>query len=82
MVICVVGLGYVGLPLALAFSKKGIKVIGYDTSLKRIAGLQKSIDKNGEFSKKNVSKNFSHDKMCKLTLSLYKRCLAEYKQQI
>ena len=35
MVICVVGLGYVGLPLALAFSKKGIKVIGYDTSLKR-----------------------------------------------
>ena len=40
------------------------------------------IEKIGEFSKKNVSKNFSHDKMCKLTLSLYKRCLAEYKQQI
>ena len=40
------------------------------------------MEKIGEFSKKNVSKNFSHDKMCKLTLSLYKRCLAEYKQQI
>ena len=40
------------------------------------------MEKIGEFSKKNVSKNFSHDRMCKLTLSLYKRCLAEYKQQI
>ena len=40
------------------------------------------MEKIGEFSKKNVSKNFSHDRMCYLTLSLYKRCLAEYKQQI
>ena len=38
------------------------------------------MEKIGEFSKKNVSKNFSHDKMCKLTLSLYKRCLADYKR--
>ena len=59
MVICVVGLGYVGLPLALAFSNKGIKVIGYDNSLKRIKQLQKSIDKNGEFSKKELEKNKS-----------------------
>ena len=33
----------------------------------------------GEFAKKNVSKNFSHDRMCNLTLSLYKQCIAEYK---
>ena len=38
------------------------------------------MEKIGEFSKKNVSKNFSHDKMCRLTLSLYKRCLADYKR--
>ena len=38
------------------------------------------MEKIGEFAKKNVSKNFSHDKMCKLTLSLYKRCLTEYKR--
>ena len=38
------------------------------------------MEKIGEFAKKNVSKNFSHDKMCKLTLSLYKRCLADYKR--
>jgi glycosyltransferase involved in cell wall biosynthesis len=37
-------------------------------------------EKIGEYAKKNVSKNFSHDRMCKLTLSLYKQCLAEYKQ--
>ena len=28
----VVGLGYVGLPLALEFAKAGFKVIGYDVS--------------------------------------------------
>ena len=38
------------------------------------------MEKIGEFSKKNVSKNFSHDRMCSLTLSLYRRCLAEYKR--
>ena len=36
-------------------------------------------EKMSEFSKKAVSKNFSHDKMCKLTLSLYKQCILEYK---
>ena len=36
-------------------------------------------EKMSEFSKKAVSKNFSHDKMCKLTLSLYKQCMLEYK---
>ena len=55
MVICIVGLGYVGLPLSLAFSKKKIKVIGYDTSLKRIKELNQSRDINGEFSKEEIS---------------------------
>ena len=59
MVICIVGLGYVGLPLSLAFSEKKIKVIGYDSSLKRIKELNGSKDINGEFSKQelNSSKN-------------------------
>lgn len=30
MNICVVGLGYVGLPLAIAFAEKGFNVIGFD----------------------------------------------------
>ncbi|MDB9771529.1 glycosyltransferase family 4 protein [Alphaproteobacteria bacterium] len=35
----------------------------------------------GNYSKKFVSKNYSHNKMCKLTLSIYKQCIAEYKRK-
>ncbi len=55
MIICIVGLGYVGLPLSLAFSEKKIKVIGYDSSLKRVQELNNSNDINGEFSKEELS---------------------------
>ena len=39
-VIAVVGLGYVGLPLAVAFARKGFKVLGIDVSENRVAKLQ------------------------------------------
>ncbi|MDC0106058.1 nucleotide sugar dehydrogenase [Flavobacteriaceae bacterium] len=55
MLICIIGLGYVGLPLALAFSQKGFNVIGYDSSLKRINELKKLEDINGEFSKEELT---------------------------
>jgi len=32
----VIGLGYVGLPLAILFAKKGFKVFGFDTDFKKI----------------------------------------------
>ena len=59
MIICIVGIGYVGLPLSLAFSEKNFKVIGFDSSLKRIKELNRSKDINGEFSEEelNSSKN-------------------------
>ncbi|MCM8786776.1 MAG: nucleotide sugar dehydrogenase [Candidatus Omnitrophica bacterium] len=38
--ICVVGLGYVGLPLAVAFAKAGYFVYGFDTNAKRIRRLK------------------------------------------
>ena len=38
-VIGIVGLGYVGIPLALAALRKGIKVIGFDIDAKRVADL-------------------------------------------
>jgi len=41
--ICIVGLGYVGLPLAVEFAKKGYFVYGYDTDKNRIDKLH-----NGE----------------------------------
>src|SRR4029079_12555651 len=35
----VVGLGYVGLPLALEFARAGFRVIGYDVSERVVNGL-------------------------------------------
>ncbi len=47
-VICVVGLGYVGLPLALAFGRTTIKTFGFDISQKRINDLKAGLDVSGE----------------------------------
>jgi UDP-N-acetyl-D-glucosamine dehydrogenase len=35
-VVCIIGLGYVGLPLALAFAKAGLKVLGVDVQQRRV----------------------------------------------
>ena len=51
----VIGMGYVGLPLAIAFSKKNY-VNGFDINKKRINELRKKIDLTGEVSKKEISK--------------------------
>ena len=48
--------------------------ISFALSLK----LQKR-EKIGEFAKKIVSKNYSHHRMCNLTISLYKQTIAEHK---
>ncbi|WP_068081710.1 nucleotide sugar dehydrogenase [Polycladidibacter stylochi] len=42
----VIGLGYVGLPLACAFAQAGFEVIAYDKSISRIKQLRQGIDKN------------------------------------
>ena len=47
--ICILGLGYVGLPLALEFSKKR-KVIAFDIDKKRVNELNKNFDVNSEIS--------------------------------
>ncbi len=39
--VSVIGLGYVGLPLAMAFAEKGIKVIGIDKDSSRVRMLKK-----------------------------------------
>ena len=45
--ICVVGLGYVGLPLALAFGQK-FRTIGVDINVERIEELKSKRDKTGQ----------------------------------
>ncbi len=47
--IAIIGLGYVGLPLAMEFSKK-YKVIGFDINIERTIELKKGIDKTLEVS--------------------------------
>src|SRR5205823_11349599 len=44
----VIGLGYVGLPVALALAKKFERVVGFDISQQRIAALRNAKDMTGE----------------------------------
>ena len=43
-----VGLGYVGMPIAVEFAKRGVKVIGYDLNSKKIEIYKKGIDPTNE----------------------------------
>ncbi len=46
--ISVIGLGYVGLPLAVAFNRAGFSVVGFDISHPRLAALQAGFDATRE----------------------------------
>src|SRR3989338_5854675 len=62
--VCIVGLGYVGLPLAVGFAKAGLNVIGFDVKEKRINELKHGIDITGETSGtelKSVKINYTVD---------------------
>ena len=47
--VALVGLGYVGLPIAVAFGRRG-KVIGFDINKAKIEELQRGFDRTGEVS--------------------------------
>lgn len=51
--IAVVGLGYVGLPLAVAFGKKG-PTIGFDLDERKLADYRQGIDPSGEVEPENL----------------------------
>jgi UDP-N-acetyl-D-galactosamine dehydrogenase len=48
--IAVIGLGYVGLPLALAFAKKFPDTVGFDINTQKVEALRQGIDCTGEVS--------------------------------
>lgn len=50
MNITVIGLGYVGLPVALAIAKKFPNTVGFDIDSKKVAALKQGIDTTGEVS--------------------------------
>lgn len=54
--IAVVGLGYVGLPLAVHFARAFGRVVGYDVNQTRIAELKQGVDASGELTPAELSK--------------------------
>lgn len=46
--IAVIGLGYVGMPIAVAFAKKGVSVIGFDSNIEKIKLYKEGIDPTKE----------------------------------
>ena len=59
-----IGLGYVGMPIAVAFAKKGIKVIGYDLNREKIELYKSGIDPTkevGDEAIKNTAVEFTAD---------------------
>lgn len=51
-----VGLGYVGMPIAVAFAKKGINVIGFDLNKKKIELYKSGIDPTNEVGNEEIKK--------------------------
>ena len=61
--LAVIGLGYVGLPIALEFARR-ISVIGFDINAKRIGMMQQGIDPSNELTKEefeNCDIRFTND---------------------
>jgi len=62
--LAVIGLGYVGMPIAVAFAKKGIKVIGFDLNKEKINLYKSGIDPTNEVGDeviKNSTVEFTSD---------------------
>ena len=66
-----VGLGYVGMPIAVAFARK-IKVVGFDLNEKKIELYKNGIDPTNEVGNeviKNTTVDFTADPSCFICLS-------------
>ena len=53
--VCVVGLGYVGLPLAVAFDEVGQDVVGYDVDRSKVESLDSGDDPTGDVGDRAVA---------------------------
>ncbi len=62
--LALVGLGYVGMPIAVAFAKKGLNVIGFDNNQEKIAIYQEGKDPTnevGDIAIKETTMEFTSD---------------------
>lgn len=56
-VVCIVGLGFIGLSLALKFDEYGFKTYGFDIKKNRINELKKYHDSNNQFVKEKIKRS-------------------------
>lgn len=54
--ISIIGMGYVGLPLAVAFAEKGVKVIGFDLNEEKIEKYIQGEDPTNEIGQERLTK--------------------------
>ena len=71
--ICIIGLGYVGLPLAHAFSSK-YPVVGFDINEKRIEELNNGYDRTEELSETQVKETIKNGMKFSLDINDIKDC--------
>ncbi|MFC4722874.1 nucleotide sugar dehydrogenase [Geojedonia litorea] len=73
--IAVIGLGYVGLPLAVEFAKKGFNILGFDINHTRVAQLKDGIDVTNEVSfeelKEAKSLQFTTNEDCLTSINIF-----------
>lgn len=65
--LALVGLGYVGMPIAVAFAKKGLDVVGFDLNKEKISLYKSGIDPTKEVGDeviRNTTLAFSADEAC------------------
>jgi len=55
--IAIIGLGYVGLPVALGFARKFPGTIGFDINVKRVEALRNGVDKTGECDSQTLNES-------------------------
>ena len=84
--ICIIGLGYVSLPLAIEFNKK-FSIVAYDINSKRIKELNSKIDRNNDInlnkinSKKKIffTNKKSNLNKCDIYIVTVPNCLSHHK---
>ena len=72
--ICVVGLGYVGLQLAVEFARAGFKVIGFDINREKIELLNKGVDYTSEVGDEKLKEVL---KSCEIIFTYDERVIKE-----
>lgn len=71
--ICIIGLGYVGLPLAHAFSKK-YQVVGFDINKPRVDELNAGFDRTLELSSDEVKESITNGMIYTTSMDDIKDC--------